>query len=249
MRTATASPVRRLLGARPSDRYAGPRVEDALRAARRIVASGRLVSLEHRASAPDGDAGELTELIRLVSSADLGPSCDVLLAVDRLGVAAARGIVATASSAGLGVVLAGRPAQVGPLSGEPGVAFRLPAAEPGAEERCRMLADRRVRLVGGGGAAADLAFVRCLNVLMAGTGEPAVETADRRLIAIADERAAWYGRPSSSWEHVVPAGVREDLQQRLVAGGHRVRVASASGRGNAPTAALGRLLGGGTWAR
>lgn len=253
MRTATAtplrSPVRRLLGARPSPRYAGRTVEDALRAARHLVASGRLVSFRHRAATPDGDAAELAGLIGLVRTAGLAPSCDLLVAVDRLGVRSAGAIVAAARAAGLGVVLDGRPAQVGPLAGEPGVTFRVAAGEAGAEERCRALADRPVRLVAGGVTAADLAFVRCLNVLMAGAGRPSVETADRRLIAIADERAAWFGRGRESWEHVLPAGVREDEQRRLVAAGYRVRAGLESGAGNAPTAAWGRLLGGRTWAR
>ena len=241
--------MRRLLSTRLPARFAGPRAEDALRAARRIVASGRLVSLEHRAAAADDDAGELTALIALVHAAGLGPSCDLLVDVDRLGVPAARDVVETASAAGLGVVLSGRPAQVGPLAGEPGVMFRVPTDEPGAEERSRALAGRPVRLAAGAGMPARLAFVRCLNVLMAAAGRLAVETADRRLIAIAGERAAWYGRAQDSWEHVLPCGVHEQEQRRLAAAGYRVRVALESGAGNAPTAALGRLLGGGTWAR
>ena len=249
MRTAAASPVRRLLGGLLPPRFAGTGADDALRAARRTVASGRLVSLEHRAAVAADDASELTRLIGLVDDAGLGPSCDLLVEVSRLGVPHARAVAAAAAAAGLGVVLAGRPAQVGPLAGEPSVAFLVPAGEPGAEERCRALADRRVRLVSGRGMPAGLAFVRCLNVLMAGDGNPAVATTDERLIAITGERAAWYGRTPDSFEHVLPCGVREEEQQRLVAAGYRVRVSVPSGAGNAPTAARGRLLGGGTWAR
>jgi proline dehydrogenase len=249
VRTAAVSPVRRLLGGLLPPRFAGTATDEALRAARRTVASGRLVSLEHRAATPSVDVAELTRLIGLVDDASLSSSCDLLVDVDRLGVPHARTVVAAATAAGLGVVLAGRPAQVGPLAGEPSAAFLVPAGEPGAEERCRALADRRVRLVSGRGMPAGLAFVRCLNVLMAGHGRPAVATTDERLIAIAGERAAWYGRASDSFEHVLPCGVREDEQQRLVAAGYRVRVALPSGAGNAPTAAYGRLLGGVTWAR
>ena len=248
MRTAAAFPVRRLLGGLLPPRFAGTGTDDALRAARRTVASGRLVSLEHRAAVPGDDAAELIRLIGLVDDAALGSACDLLVEVDRLGVAQARSVVAVATEAGLGVVLAGGPAQVGPLAGESSAAFLIPAAEPGAEERCRSLADRRVRLVSGRGTATGLAFVRCLNVLMAGTGRPAVATADERLIAITGERAAWYGRSPDTFEHVLPCGVREDEQQRLVAAGYRVRVAVPSGAGHAATAVYGRLLGGGAWA-
>ena len=108
------------------------------------------------------------------------------------------------------------------------------AAEPGAEERCRPCAAGRVRLPEGRGPAADLAFVRCLNVLMAGDGRPAVAATDPRLIAIAGERAAWNDRPPESWEHVMPYGVRD---RRAAAAGRRRLPASGSlcpgGRGAA----------------
>jgi proline dehydrogenase len=112
----------------------------------------------------------------------------------------------------------------------------------GAEDRCRALADRRVRLVQGRGAAADLAFVRCLNVLMAGPGRPEVAASDPRLIAIAGERAAWNGRPHDSWEYVMPYGISTLEQHRLVAGGAVVRVAVPSGPGAA--ALVARRAGG-----
>jgi proline dehydrogenase len=91
-----------------------------------------------------------------------------------------------------------------------------------------------VRLTAGRGARADLAFVRCLNVLMAGGGHPAVATADPRLVAIAGERAAWNDRTPESWEHVMPYGVRVHDRRRLLAAGYRVRVVVASGRGGRP---------------
>ena len=104
----------------------------------------------------------------------------------------------------------------------------------GAEERCRALAAGRVRLAGAHlsgrrGAAADLAFVRCLDVLMSGAGHPGVGSTDPRLVAIAGERAAWNERASDSWEYVMPWQVRREQQRRLVAGGYRVRVVLRSG--------------------
>ena len=81
-----------------------------------------------------------------------------------------------------------------------------------------------MRLTAGRGARADLAFVRCLNVLMAGGGHPAVATADPRLVAIAGERAAWNERTPDSWEHVMPYRATTLLRRTLVAGGYAVRV-------------------------
>jgi proline dehydrogenase len=99
-----------------------------------------------------------------------------------------------------------------------------------------------VRLAEGRGAAADLAFVRCLNVLMAGDGHPEIAASDRRLIAIAGERSAWNGRSPDTWEYVMPFRVLTDEQHRLVAGGYTVRVAVPSGAGAA--ALVVRRLGG-----
>jgi proline dehydrogenase len=123
----------------------------------------------------------------------------------------------------------------------------VPAGDPDAESRCRELAGGRVRLVAGRGAAADLAFVRCLNVLMAGSGRPALAAGDPRLIAIAGERAAWNGRSPDSWEHVMPYGIRTDEQHRLTAAGHAVRVAVPFGPGAVSLGglvAVARRLGG-----
>jgi proline dehydrogenase len=70
----------------------------------------------------------------------------------------------------------------------------------------------------------DLSYVRCLNVLMAGEGYPMVATHDPRLIAIAGERARWYGRSIDSYEYQLLYGVRPEEQRRLAAAGHTVRV-------------------------
>ncbi|MEJ7770338.1 MAG: proline dehydrogenase family protein [Geodermatophilaceae bacterium] len=70
----------------------------------------------------------------------------------------------------------------------------------------------------------DLSYVRCLNVLMAGSGRPMIATHDPRLIAIAAERAARYGRRPESWEYQMLFGIRPTEQKRLVELGHPVRV-------------------------
>jgi proline dehydrogenase len=115
------------------------------------------------------------------------------------------------------------------------------AGDADAEARCRVFAGRRVRLVAGR-PAADLAFVRCLNVLMAGDGRPGIAVSAPRLIAIAGERAAWNGRPPDSWEHVLPYGVLTEERRRLVAAGFAVRVAVPSGPGAGASAGLDVLV-------
>lgn len=213
---------------------AGPRVEDAVRVAAELVSDGRRVALEHVPGEADDAAAEFAALIGEIHAAGLAADCELTLPADQVGLAAG------AAAAGLPVVVTG--------DAEPpsGAGVVVPAAEPGAEARCRAYASGRVRLaegpVIGRRAAADLVFVRCLNVLMAGDGHPEIAASDRRLIAIAGERAAWNGRTPDSWEHVMPYGVLTDEQHRLVAGGYAVRVAVPSGRGAA--ALVARRLGG-----
>jgi proline dehydrogenase len=193
---------------------ARPRTEEALRRARDLVDGGFRVALE--------PVAEFPELIGRVQAAGLVPHCELTLPVDRLGEAEA---VSLAAAAGMAVALTGSPDVVDAVSSRvPDARVVVPAAALGAEERCRALAFGRVRLVSGRGAAADLAFVRCLNVLMAAGGTPAVATTDRRLVAVTGERAAWNDRTPDSWEHVMPHGVRTDQQRRLVAAGYAVRV-------------------------
>jgi proline dehydrogenase len=217
--------VARILAGRP---LAGPRADDAVRVAGEVVAGGQPVALEHLPAPEDDATAEFTGLLGRVHAAGLAPLCEVTLAVDRLGVPAAEACARSATVAGIGVVLAG-PADL--VRGLPGTGVVVSAGDPDAEARCRELASGRVRLVQGHGAGADLAFVRCLNVLMAADGYPEVAATDLRLIAIAGERAAWNGRAPDSWEHVMPYGVRTDEQHRLMAAGYTVRVAVASGPG------------------
>jgi proline dehydrogenase len=213
---------------------AGPRAEDAVRVAGEVVAEGRLVALEPVPGRGDDAAAEFAALAGQVRAAGLAASCELTVPVDRLGRQAALDV----ARAGLPAVLSGSPAEVDALTAEvPDAGVAVPAGERGAEARCRQLAGGHVRLLAGRGAGADLAFVRCLNVLMAGAGRPAVATSDLRLIAIAGERAAWNGRSPDSWEHVMPYGVRTTEQRRLAAAGLRVRVTVPSGRGVVPAAA------------
>jgi proline dehydrogenase len=206
---------------------AGTRIEDAVRVAGELVSDGRRVALEHTPGPGDDAAAEFDVLIGEISAAGLAADCELTLPAEHLRLAA------VAAESGLAV------ATTGDL---PGTTVVVSAGEPDAEQRCRERASSRVRLVEGRGSAADLAFVRCLNVLMAGDGHPEIAAVDRRLIAIAGERAAWNGRTPESWEHVMPFRIQTDEQHRLVAGGYTVRVAVPSGKGAA--AVVARRLGG-----
>jgi proline dehydrogenase len=223
--------VARMLAGRP---VAGPGIDDALRVAGELVADGQQVALEHVPGPEENGGRVLTELVGRVHAAGLAAACELTVPVGRVGPETARRLV---REAGLDVVLDG-PADA--VAGVPGAGVVVRAEEPDAEARCREAAAGRVRLVSGHGAAADLAFVRCLNVLMSVEGHPEVAATDPRLIAIAGERAAWNGRAPDSWEHLMPYGVRTDEQRRLTAAGYTVRVAVTSGR---PTS-FARRLGG-----
>lgn len=206
---------------------AGLRVEDAVRVAGELVADGRRVALEHVPGPADDAATELAALIGEIHAAGLAAYCELTLPPDQLRLAA------LAADAGLAVAT---------TADLPGATVVVRAGDVDAETRCRSLASGRLRLNEGRGSAADLAFVRCVNVLMAGDGRPEIAASDRRLIAIAGERAAWNGRTLDSWEYVMPFRVMTDEQHRLVAGGHLVRVAVSSGAGAAGL--LLRRLGG-----
>lgn len=70
----------------------------------------------------------------------------------------------------------------------------------------------------------DRSYVRCMRVLMSGAGYPMLATHDPRLIAVAQSLAASAGRRADSYEYQMLYGIRRDEQQRLAAGGERVRV-------------------------
>jgi proline dehydrogenase len=220
-----ATELRRLLGERLPGRVLSRPLAPAelVRVAGTLVDEGCRVGLE-RVPGPDL-AGDLEALVRQVSAAGLAEACELTVPVGLLGRDAAVGIGRLAADVGVAVLLGG-PAPDGDLVDLPGAGVVVAAGEAGAEARCRALSGGHVRLVPGPGrrGAADLAFVRCLNVLMAGEGRPGIAVSGPRLIAIAGERAAWNGRTSESWELVMPYGVLTHEQRRLVAAGDTVRV-------------------------
>jgi proline dehydrogenase len=249
----SGSELRRLLGERLLGRalsgrlVAGPGAADAVRVAAELVAAGYRVALEHVPEPEQDAADELLSLVGQVRSAGLAGHCQLTVPVDRLGAAGARWVGGAAAEAGLGVVLAGPARDVDDV-GLPAAGVFVAAGEPGAEDRCRALARGHVRLTPGPSApghraAAELAFVRCLNVLMAEEGCPGIAASDPRLIAIAGERAAWNGRAPDSWELVMPYGVLTHEQRRLVASGCAVRVSVPSGPAAAAAVVTRRLAG------
>jgi proline dehydrogenase len=105
------------------------------------------------------------------------------------------------------------------------------------EEDCRALAAEgsRVRLCKGAynepesvafqsRVDVDRSYVRCLKVLMQGSGYPMVATHDPRLVDAAEVIAAQAGRAKGSYEFQMLFGIRPQEQRRLAAQGHTVRV-------------------------
>ncbi|WP_031505679.1 proline dehydrogenase family protein [Streptomyces megasporus] len=105
------------------------------------------------------------------------------------------------------------------------------------EDDCRALAGEgsRVRLVKGAykepasvalqdKREVDLAYVRCLRILMAGKGYPMVASHDPRMVAVARELARRFDRKPDEYEFQMLYGIRGAEQRRLAAEGHRMRV-------------------------
>ncbi|WP_104522412.1 proline dehydrogenase family protein [Blastococcus atacamensis] len=72
-------------------------------------------------------------------------------------------------------------------------------------------------------ADVDAAYLRCLELLMAGPGYPMVGSHDPAIVARAHELAAQHSRAADSWEVQMLYGIRPDEQRRLAAAGTRVR--------------------------
>ncbi len=70
----------------------------------------------------------------------------------------------------------------------------------------------------------DLAFVRCMKILMAGDGYPMIASHDPRLVDIAQSLAIHNDRPKGSYEHQMLYGVRPEEQLRLADQGEKMRV-------------------------
>ncbi len=188
------------------------------------------------------DTGRLTPTAEVsVKLSALGQRVD-----DQLALEYARSICARAAEVGTTVTLdmenhAGTDATLevlGRLRADfPTVGVAVQAYLRRSEADCRELAAAgvRVRLCKGAYAEpesvayptrleVDRSYVRCLNLLMAGPGYPMVATHDPRLIAIAENRAKWFGRSPDQFEFQLLYGVRPDEQRRLAREGYTARV-------------------------
>jgi proline dehydrogenase len=67
-------------------------------------------------------------------------------------------------------------------------------------------------------------YLRCLGVLMAGTGYPMVASHDPQIIDAVPAMAAESGRGVSDFEYQMLYGIRDDEQRRLADAGNHVRV-------------------------
>jgi proline dehydrogenase len=169
-------------------------------------------------------ADELSECVEVsVTLAAVGGSFDVKLAFDNLW-----RICAAAEQCATTVTLDVEPRVVAELRRTwPSAGAVLRSSEPGidAEVDALAVAGSRVRLSNGVPShEADLAYVRGVNVLLAGDGHPIFATTDRRLIELIGERARWYGRKQGDYEFQLPYGVRAGEQLRLAQDGETVRV-------------------------
>jgi len=79
-------------------------------------------------------------------------------------------------------------------------------------------------------ADVDLAYVRCLKILLAGEGYPMIATHDPRLIRIAEALISRYGRAQGTYEFQMLFGIRPLEQERLASSGETVRVYVPYGR-------------------
>jgi proline dehydrogenase len=242
---------------------AGTRAEEAVTATRRLVESGRLVSLDRlgedtldRAQA-DATRDAYVRLLKLLADDGLTAGAEVsvkLSAVgqalagegERLALDNAAAICEAARDAGTLVTLdmedhTTTDSTLSILrelrSDFPGTGAVLQAYLHRTEADCRDLATEgsRVRLCKGAykepAAVAfqskqevDRSYVRCLKVLMRGSGYPMVATHDPRLVAIAGELVRRTGRGKGSYEYQMLYGIRPNEQLRLAARGERVRV-------------------------
>ena len=70
----------------------------------------------------------------------------------------------------------------------------------------------------------DRSYVRCLKVLLGGSGYPMIATHDPRMIQIAGTLASRYGRQRGTYEFQMLYGIRPLEQERLAESGETMRV-------------------------
>ena len=236
----------------------GAGTEDAVTAAKDLIASGRMVTIDHLGedTVEAGQAESTTKaylvLLEQLQQAELtaGAKAEVSVKLSALGqqidqqlaLANAAQICEAAREAGTTVTLDMEDHTTTDSTLEVLRELRRDFPTTGAvlqsylrrtEADCKDLSDSRVRLCKGAykepaavayqsRSEVDKSYVRCLKVLMAGTGYPMVATHDPRMIAIADDLATT--RRQGSYEYQMLFGIRPTEQERLAAAGETVRV-------------------------
>ncbi|MCA2227120.1 proline dehydrogenase family protein [Nonomuraea aurantiaca] len=217
----------------------------------RLTRDGLLVTVAHlgedvtdRAQVEHSLQGYLAVLGRLPRDADVSVKLTALglrlseqLALDNAATvceaAAARGVTITLDAEERDTVDGLHSVHATLRKEHPDVGVVVQAYLPDARERCERLDGARVRLCKGAYSAPgaltsrtdiDRSFVRCLKVLMAGTGYPMVATHDPRLVEIASALAVLTGRDATGFEYQMLYGVRPAEQARLAGLGAQVRV-------------------------
>lgn len=98
-------------------------------------------------------------------------------------------------------------------------------AAAGARVRlCKGAYDEPASLAYRDPAAVTDSYLRCLRVLMAGSGYPMVASHDPAIIEAAPSLARESGRGTGEFEYQMLYGIRDDEQRRLAEAGHTVRV-------------------------
>jgi len=236
---------------------AGETAVEAVATVKRLADEGLCSTLDHLGEEVAGRAGaersvqeylkvldavyaeELSECVEVsVAFAAVGGDFDRKLALDNLW-----RICAAAEQCATTVTLDVEPDVLTELRRTwPSAGAVVRSSEPAIEAEIDALAfeGSRVRLSGGTPShESDLAYVRGVNVLLAGAGRPIFATADRRLIDIIADRADWHGRKQGDYEFQLPYGVRADEQLRLVQDGETVRVHAPFG-GTSPRSLASR---------
>ncbi|MEV4567449.1 proline dehydrogenase family protein [Nonomuraea sp. NPDC049419] len=243
-RLVTTSP----LTADVVDRYVA---DDVARVVGALTREGLLVSVDHLGEEVTDEAAAGQAVAHYLALLDLLPTgADVSVKLTALGLRLsqrlalehAAAVCAAAAQRDLTVTLdaeehdtiAGLHAVHAALRREhPDVGVVVQSYLPDSLDRCEKLGGARVRLCKGAYTAPgaytrpadiDRSYVRCLKVLMSGTGYPMVATHDPRLIRIAATLAELAGRDATGFEHQMLYGVRPDEQRRLAGLGARVRV-------------------------
>jgi proline dehydrogenase len=98
-------------------------------------------------------------------------------------------------------------------------------AASGARVRlCKGAYDEPASVAHRDAAAVTAAYLRCLRVLMAGSGYPMVASHDPAIIDAVPAMARETGRTTADFEYQMLYGVRDPEQRRLASAGNRVRV-------------------------